>query len=141
MIRSSILLTILAGLALLAVACSGSSGTQHETSNSQTSSAAGETPAPTIAPTAPAESTLEAASAPSSQETGAANNDSPTPTAAPTAVPATAAPAPTHTIAPTTVPKTILTQALESPGLMWCLADKVGMDVLIELDSRAATSA
>ena len=33
-----------------------------------------------------------------------------------------------------------MTQALESPGLMWCLADQVGMGILIELDGRSPTS-
>lgn len=41
---------------------------------------------------------------------------------------------------PTAVPQTILAQALASPGLMWCLADQVGMGILIELDSRSPTS-
>lgn len=47
---------------------------------------------------------------------------------------------PASTPSPTATPKTILTQALESPGLMWCLSDKVGMDVLIDLENRSATS-
>ena len=41
---------------------------------------------------------------------------------------------------PTAAPKTILTQALESPGAMWCLSDKVGMEILIELEGRFPTS-
>ena len=46
----------------------------------------------------------------------------------------------TATPAPAATPKTILTQALESPGLMWCLADKVGMGTLIDLDRRAPSA-
>ena len=49
-------------------------------------------------------------------------------------------PSPTAAPAPAATPKTILTQALESPGLMWCLADRVGMGLLIDLDSRAPSS-
>ena len=47
---------------------------------------------------------------------------------------------PAATATPTPAPRTILAQALDSAGLMWCLADKVGMKVLIELDSRAPSS-
>ena len=38
------------------------------------------------------------------------------------------------------MPQTILAQALASPGLMWCLADLVGLDILIELDGRSPTN-
>ncbi|MBC8282122.1 MAG: hypothetical protein H8E48_15185, partial [Chloroflexi bacterium] len=41
---------------------------------------------------------------------------------------------------PTPPPQTILAQALASPGLMWCLADNVGMDVLVDLESRSPSS-
>ena len=46
----------------------------------------------------------------------------------------------TATATPAPAPRTILAQALASPGLMWCLAGHVGMGTLIELDSRAPTS-
>ncbi len=51
-----------------------------------------------------------------------------------------ATPSATATPAPGVTPKTILTQALESPGLMWCLTSFVGMDVLVDLESRAPSS-
>ena len=46
----------------------------------------------------------------------------------------------TATAMATAEPKTILTQALESPGLMWCLADHVGIETLVELEGRSPTS-
>ncbi len=44
------------------------------------------------------------------------------------------------TPAPTPAPQSILTQALASPGLMWCLADNLGMGVLADLEDRSPTS-
>lgn len=37
-------------------------------------------------------------------------------------------------------PRTLLEQALESPGLMWCLAGNIGMESLSQLDSRSPTA-
>ena len=52
----------------------------------------------------------------------------------------TPAPVPTSTTVPAETPKTLLARSLESPGLMWCLADKIGMETLIELEDRSPSS-
>ena len=37
-------------------------------------------------------------------------------------------------------PKTLLTRALESPGLMWCIAGNVGMETLVQITDRSPTA-
>lgn len=58
-------------------------------------------------------------------------------TEAPKTVPASAA-APVETTA--AAPRTLLDQALASPGLMWCLAGKMGLESLSQLDRREPTA-
>ena len=126
-------------MALILAACGGVSNPQLGSISGQSGSSDSDAPAPTVAATTPATDTPEADAV--SGQIGSSSVDSPTPTiASSTTASATTKPAPTPTPAPTAVPKAILTQALESPGLMWCLTDKVGMQILIELDSRAPTS-
>lgn len=124
-----LLFSILSLITLLLVACAGTSSPEVVSNNARSGSTDSGTAVPTVASNTTTNNTPEAQVA--DDQSGSSAVDSPTPTSAPAA---------TRNAAPTTVPKTILTQALESPGAMWCLADKVGMQILIELDSRAPSN-
>ena len=161
MIRSIFLFVTLAVTTLLIAACGGTSESGLASIGAQAGPAGAETPAPTVGSTTSDTglATATATSTPTAEATGSqsatAEVATPAPTVAPTAAsiprttPAgsggeTAAEAqPSSTVTPAAqaeAPRTLIAQALDSPGLMWCLADKVGMETVLQLSHRAPTA-
>ena len=161
MIRLIFLFVTLAVTTLFIAACGGTSESGLASIGAQAGPAGAETPAPTVGSTTSDTglATATATSTPTAEATGSqsatAEVATPAPTVAPTAAsiprttPAgsggeTAAEAqPSSTVTPAAqaeTPRTLITQALDSPGLMWCLADKVGMETVLQLSHRAPTA-
>ena len=134
-------------LTLILAACGGASAPQLDSIAVPAGAGGGATPSPTITlsadksePGSANVETLEPTTAADATDAAPVENSTPGEAAATVETVKVESTSETATPAPTAVPQTILAQALESPGLMWCLADRVGMGLLIELDSRSATS-